>query len=68
MKNELKELLEYISNGYSVKESAKKLHLNARTCEAWIIDLREEFYARNTTHLIGLLIVKGVISPPASRF
>jgi|GEM_PF-4537435 len=61
MRNELKELLELITKGHTVKTAAAKLGLNARTCEAWISDLREEAGARHLAQLIAILKDKKII-------
>lgn len=55
------EIVQYLANGYKVREIAEIANINRRTLEDRILDLRERHLCKTVTHLVANYLRKKMI-------
>lgn len=61
-----KELLEWLSFGYSYQEMALGINLSVNTIKFYFLKLREKFNANNNSHLL-CIVFRGGLLPPTQQ-
>jgi len=51
-----KELVSLLAAGYVVRETAKLLHINKKTCEAFVFDVRKKYHAKTLAELVAIFL------------
>ena len=57
-----RQLLEWLSFGYSYQEIATSIHLSVNTVKKYFFQLREKFNANNNSHLLCIVLHGGLLS------
>ncbi|MEL4898114.1 helix-turn-helix transcriptional regulator [Crocosphaera sp. Alani8] len=57
-----RQLLEWLSFGYSYQEMAVSIHISVGTIKNYFLKLREKFNAHNNSHLVSIIFLGGLFS------
>ena len=55
------EILEYVADGWSAKQVARRIQLAPRTVERHIKNIRMEMRARNSPHMVSCAYSNGIL-------